>query len=196
MKLFFNTIIRVMRLTCILLFVSIGFAFASGSYAQGTYITMNLSDKTVAEVLETIENETEFNFYYNNKLINASRLVSVNVKNKHVYTVLEQMFRGYDVSYKVVDRDIILMASVTPGVKEQSQARVSVSGTVTDVSGEPIVGANVIEKGTTNGISTGIDGSFKLTVPEAAVLQISYIGYITQDVNVSQFLLTGGGANP
>jgi hypothetical protein len=154
---------------------------------------MNLSDKTVAEVLETIENETEFNFYYNNKLVNTSRLVSVNVKNKHVYAVLDQLFRGYEVSYKVVDKDIILMASANPATKEQTQNKVSISGTVTDIIGDPIIGANVIEKGTTNGISTDINGNFKLNVPEAAVLQVSYIGYITQEVNVSQFLLMGGG---
>jgi hypothetical protein len=160
---------------------------------------MNLSGKTVAEVLETIENETEFNFYYNSKLVNTSRLVSVNVKNKHVYTVLDQLFKGYEVSYKVMDRDIILTASVTPGTtgtKEKAQNRTSVSGTVTDASGDPIIGANIIEKGTTNGISTDADGHFSLNVSETAVLQISYIGYVSQEISVSRILLGGGWVNP
>jgi hypothetical protein len=157
---------------------------------------MHLSDKTVAEVLETIENETEFNFYYNSKLVNTSRMVSVNVENKHVYTVLEQLFRGYEVSYKVVDKDIILTASVNKGTtetKEKAQNRTSVSGTVTDVAGDPIIGANVIEKGTTNGISTDVDGNFNLNVSETAMLQVSYIGYISQEISVPQILCGGGG---
>jgi hypothetical protein len=157
---------------------------------------MNLSNRTVAEVLETIENETEFNLYYNSKIVNTSRLVSIKVENKHVYTVLEQLFRGYEVSYKVVDRDIILTSSVNPGTtgtKEKVQNRISVSGTVTDEAGDPIIGANVIEKGTTNGISTDADGSFSLGVSETAVLQVSYIGYISQEIDVPRIFEGGGG---
>ncbi|MDR3267740.1 MAG: SusC/RagA family TonB-linked outer membrane protein, partial [Tannerella sp.] len=182
-----------MKLICIFGLMSIGFAFAAEPYAQSKFITMNLSDKTVAEVLETIENETEFNFYYNSKLVDTNRLVSVSVKNKHVYDVLNQLFNGHDVAYKVVDRDIILTASErdgTPGTNGVMQNRISVSGIVTDVAGEPVIGANIVEKGTTNGTITNVDGAFTLSVSTQATLQISFIGYITQEISA----LSGGGS--
>ncbi|MDR1455842.1 MAG: SusC/RagA family TonB-linked outer membrane protein, partial [Tannerella sp.] len=148
---------------------------------------MNLSDRTVAEVLETIENETEFNFYYNSKLVNTNRLVSVHVNNKHVYAVLDQMFSGHGVYYKVVDKDIILTASAgagSNGTAAVTQNRISVSGTVTDAHGEPVIGANVVEKGTANGTITDANGAFTFTVSPGATLEIRYIGYTTKEVPI------------
>lgn len=182
-------ITRVMKLTCILFFLSIGLAFASDSYAQNTSLSIQMSDKTIAEVLETIENETEFNFFYNNKLVNTNRLVSVNVRNEDVFAVLDQMFSGLNVSYKVVDRDVILTPSSPESV---NQNRVLISGVVVDSSGEPVIGANVIEKGTTSGTITDIDGKFTFSVNPGATLEISYIGYIPQDIpigNNTQFTI-------
>ena len=182
-----STIIRVMRLTFVFLFVSIGFAFAADSYAQSTFISMNVSGRTVAEVLETIENETEFNFYYNSKLVDTNRRVSVRVKNKHVYAVLDQLFSGQDVAYKVMDKDIILTTTQrvgTSGVDGVSQNRVAVSGTVTDATGEPVPGANIVEKGTANGTITDIDGKFAFSVAPGATLEVSFIGYMKKEVPI------------
>ncbi|MDR1525826.1 MAG: SusC/RagA family TonB-linked outer membrane protein, partial [Tannerella sp.] len=193
MKIIFNTISRVMKLTCVFFIVSVGFAFATGSYAQNTVITMNLSDRSVAEVLETIESETEFNFYYNSKLVNTNRLVSVHVNNKHVYTVLEQLFSGHGVYYKVIDKDIILTTTSATGSNVVVQSRIGVSGTVTDANGEPVIGANVKERGTTNGTITDADGAFSFAVSPGATLEISYIGYVTKEVpigNNTQFSIT------
>ncbi|MDR2916856.1 MAG: STN domain-containing protein [Tannerella sp.] len=97
-----------MRLTCILLFLSASMMFASGSYAQNTFISLHMSGKTVAEVLETIEKKTDFHFFYNGKLVNTNRLVSVDVKDKDVFVVLDLLFKGQNVAYKVVDKDVIL----------------------------------------------------------------------------------------
>ncbi|MDR2041421.1 MAG: carboxypeptidase-like regulatory domain-containing protein [Tannerella sp.] len=154
---------------------------------------MNVSGKSIAEVLEMIENETEFNFYYNSKLVNTNRLVSVHVKNKHVYTVLDQLFSGHDVYYKVVDKDVILTATVGAG-EGITQNRIGISGTVVDAAGEPVIGANVVEKGQpANGTVTDVDGNFSLTVAANAVLQISFIGYTTQEISA---LSVGGGGIP
>ncbi|MDR3262496.1 MAG: SusC/RagA family TonB-linked outer membrane protein, partial [Tannerella sp.] len=174
---------RTMKLTCMLLFLSVSFAFATGSYAQNTVISMNLSNKTVAEVLETIESETEFNFYYNSKLVDTNRLVSVHVKKQDVFAVLGQLFNEQGVYYKVVDKDIIL----TAGISERdgvTQNRVTVSGVVSDETGEPIIGANVVEKGTTNGIITDVNGAFSFSVSPGAILEVSYIGYKTKETPI------------
>jgi TonB-linked SusC/RagA family outer membrane protein len=73
-------------------------------------------------------------------------------------------------------------------VSETMQAKRQVSGTVTDATGEPIVGANVSEKGALNGIATDADGKFSLTVGENAVLQVSYIGFILQEISVLEII--------
>lgn len=73
---------------------------------------------------------------------------------------------------------------LSPVVQEQQQS-ISVTGTVVDQNGEPLMGVNVIEKGTTNGTMTDMDGRFTLSVPGNATLQISYIGYTTEEVVVN-----------
>jgi TonB-linked SusC/RagA family outer membrane protein len=191
--------IRIAALTCALLYASVVFAFAGNSYAESVLITINLSDRTVAEVLETIENETEFNFYYNSKLVDTDRRVSVHVKNKHVYAVLDQLFSGHGVYYKVIDRDIILTVEQhgsSAGTAESdgiAQNRISISGTVTDAGGEPVIGANVVEKGTANGTVTNVEGAFAFSVSPGATLEISFIGYVTKAVpvgNNTSFFIT------
>lgn len=176
-----SKIIRIMKLTCILLFLSVGMIIASEAYAQNTFVSLDMSGKTVAEVLETIEQKTDFHFFYNGKLVNTNRLVSVNVKNKDVFAVLEQLFSGQNVAYRVFDKDIILTAT---GMNAVGQQKIVISGIVLDDIGEPVVGASIVEKGTTNGNTTDIDGRFTLQVSSGAVLQVSYIGYISQEMSV------------
>jgi len=77
-------ITKVMKIALVLLCLSINAAFAAGSYAQNTALTINMSEQTVANVLETIENQSDFNFFYNSKLVNVNRKVSVNATNKDV----------------------------------------------------------------------------------------------------------------
>ena len=95
-------ITKVMKIALVLLCLSINAAFAAGSYAQNTALTINMSEQTVANVLETIENQSDFNFFYNSKLVNVNRKVSVNATNKDVFAILDQLFKGTDVSYKVI----------------------------------------------------------------------------------------------
>ena len=101
-------ITKVMKIALVLLCLSINAAFAAGSYAQNTALTINMTEQTVANVLETIENQSDFNFFYNSKLVNVNRKVSVNATNKDVFAILDQLFKGTDVAYKVVDKDVIL----------------------------------------------------------------------------------------
>lgn len=176
-------IVRVMKLSCILFFLSVGLTFASSSYAQKVSLSLKLSDKALMEVLETIENKTEFHFFYNSKLIDMKRPVSIDVTNKDVFVVLDQLFEGQEVYYRVVDKDIIL--TTTPSDKApQAVDKKIITGTIVDEHGEPVIGANVVEKGTTNGVTTDIDGKFSLSVPDNATLQISYIGYMGQEIAV------------
>ena len=175
-------ITRTMKLTCLLLCLSISMALASQSYAQTTKLSVFGTEKTVAEVLEEIEQQTDFQFFYNNKIINVNRKVSINVQNEDVFVVLNRLFKESNVRYKVIDKDVIL---TTIDVAGSDQVGKKVSGKVTDHLGEPVIGVNVVEKGTTNGTTTDVNGSYSLMLSsDNAVLQFSYIGYTTRDIAV------------
>jgi len=169
-------ITKVMKIALVLLCLSINAAFAAGSYAQNTALTINMTEQTVANVLETIENQSDFNFFYNSKLVNVNRKVSVNATNKDVFAILDQLFKGTDVAYKVVDKDVILTK-----VANVPQAGNKVTGTISDAMG-PVTGASVIVKGTTNGTISDINGNYSLDVANGQTIQISFIGYTTQEI--------------
>ena len=155
-----------------------GFSFASHSYAQETVISLNIINQTVADVLDDIEAQTDFQFFYNSKLIDTNRRVSVDVQNVDVFVVLKQIFGNTNVTYKVVDKDVILTLA------SPDQGEHMVTGVVKDQNGELIIGANVVEKGTTNGTVTDVDGRFSINVAPGATLIISYIGYKSLEIEV------------
>lgn len=173
-----------MRLTAIMLFVCIGLAYASDSYSQSATLTLNVNNKTVQEVLDEIEKQSEFHFFYNNKQVNTNRVVSIKSNKKNVFNVLEQLFNGTDISYKVLEKSIILSPKEVLGEAIVQQSIKNIFGTITDTKGEPIIGANVLEKGSTNGTITDLDGKFQLSVPNNTSLVISYIGYQTKEILV------------
>ena len=107
---------------------------------------------------------------YDTKEIDLNRKVSVEAQNKTVADVLSSVFTQTDISYAMEGNNIMLMRKNT-SVTQQSNRRIT--GVVKDAIGEPIIGANIVEKGTTNGIITDINGNFSLMVSENAILQIS-----------------------
>lgn len=173
---------RAMKLTCLLLCLSVYSIWASSSYAQVTTLSLNISDKPIMDVLETIEQQTDFHFFYNSKLINMNRKVSVNANETNVFAVLKQLFNETNVIYKVVDKDVILTIRENDQTFQTKGKRIT--GMVTDLRGEPIIGANVVEKGTTNGTITDLSGNYSLDVSDGTVLQVSYIGYTSQEIKI------------
>lgn len=179
-----------MKLTGILLFASITFASAASSYGQTTLLSLNIDNQPVQIVLDQIEAQSEFHFFYNNKQLDTQRIVSISCEDDDIFTVLSSLFEGTDMTYKVLDRNIILTKQDKPAksVKEDAPVIIQdnpVSGTITDNSGETIIGAYVLEKGTSNGTFTDVDGKFSFTLknPEATLV-ISYMGYVEQEVVV------------
>lgn len=175
-----------MRLTAIMLFVCIGLAYASESYSQSATLSLNVNNKTVQDVLDEIEKQSDFHFFYNNKQVNTNRVVSIKSNKKNVFNVLEQLFNGTDISYKVLDKSIILSPKEVLSEAKVQQSIKNISGIITDTKGEPIIGANVVEIGSTNGTITDIDGKFNLSVPNKAILIISYIGYASKEIQVGE----------
>ena len=174
----FRKIPLVMRLSILFLCLSLSVAVANNSYAQTTSLSLDMSNSTIANVLEAVENQSEFSFIYDANVVNTNRKVSVNVANKNIFDILNKLFGDTDIAYTVVNHKIIL------NKKEAvlQQAGKKLSGVITDKSGEPIIGANIIQKGTTNGTITDADGKFDLVVPDECIISISYIGYNPQEI--------------
>lgn len=173
---------RTMKLSVFLSLCSLGVSYASGLYAQGVTVNIEAKNETVAEILKDIEAQSGYDFFYNNKLVNVNRRVSVSSKNENVFDVLNQVFDGTNVTYSVLDKKIVLSTKevdsrVTASSSQQSSQHV-VKGKVVDANGEPIIGATIVEVGTANGTVTDFDGNFTLNVSGTnAKLDISYIGY-------------------
>ncbi len=171
-----------MRVTLTLLLIGVFQVSAINSYSQQTRISMNFSDARISEVLNEIENQTNFYFLYNQDLINVNRKVSLSVDNQEVGAILDQLFMHTNVKYAIQDRQIILS---NIDENKLSSQQIDVSGSVQNIYGESLPGVTVVIRGTTIGTITDIDGYFVLKdVPNDAVLQFSFVGMKTQEVPV------------
>lgn len=145
-------------------------------YAQNVSITRQKAK--LVDIFEEVENQTKLSIAYSESTIDKNRQVSVDIKNKPVKQAMEEILRGIDVIFSIEGKQIF----IKPMPAIQQDDKKVVSGIVADELGEPIIGANVVEKGTTNGTVTDIDGRFTLQVSPNSVLQISYIGYMVNEV--------------
>ena len=174
---------RMMRNTLLALFVFAGTAFATESYSQTMKVTVVADNMSTGKVISEIEKQTDYLFVYNVNEVNLKRNVKVNAQNKSVAEVLNKVFEGTDIYYAMEGKNIMLMSKAKDG--EAVQQANKVTGIVKDANGEPVIGANVMVKGQSIGTITDIDGRFVLDAPKDAVLQITYIGYVSQEVKVS-----------
>lgn len=171
-----------MRLLIVFIMTSISLVQATNSYAQKAMVSLDVRNQTVKEVLDEIEDQSEFTFFFNNRHLDLQRRVSVSEKKSDIFKVLDRVFAGTNVSYSVLDKKIILSAER----EVLQQVGKKITGVVVDKNGEPVIGANVVVKGTTNGTITDVDGKYALEVSDGAVLQVSYIGYNPAEVKVGK----------
>ena len=174
-------IIQQIRLS-ILLFVPALLFPLSALRAQNVRVTIRENGAKMEQVISAIERQTRYLFGIGDE-VNTDLPVTVHAENEPLKKVLDEMFRGTDIVYTVEGTNILLTRRPAA---PQSRA-VSVTGRVTDASGQPIVGASVIVRGTTVGVSTDTEGRFVLEVPSPAAsqtLEVSYLGYETAAVPV------------
>lgn len=186
-----NKIPVAMRITLLLLCV---FAFqlhSEQTYSQQTKISLNMKNSSIEKILQTIEEKSEFYFLYNSKLINVDRKTNIRANEESIASILKRLFGSENVEYEVKGTQIILHPKEMNRIvselvmSHQQQQRKQITGRIIDIHGEPIIGANIIEKGTTNGTVTDINGNFTLATEEDAVLLISYIGYLDQEIKTA-----------
>ena len=140
---------RIMRLTTLLFFLAIMQVFSENSYAQATKLSLSKSNVSVKDILLEIEENSEFFFLYSNKLIDVDRKVSLDIKDKTVNQILDQLFKGENVSYVINNRQVILSPGNVSG--KAGPQKITVNGKVTEFSGTPLPGVTVVVKGTNPG---------------------------------------------
>lgn len=172
----------IMRLCLLFLICSVAQAFGSVTYSQSTTLTLKLNNVSIEEVLNRIEEQSEFHFLYNKDIVNVTKRVNISTDNKNVTEILNTLFKGEDITYIISDRQIVLNSKAGASISQQNN---KISGVVTDNTGSPIIGANIVEKGTTNGTITDVDGNFSLELGANSTLVVSYIGYIKKEIPVN-----------
>jgi len=180
-------IARRMKLTILFIMLIIGQALAIESYSQETRLSLTMENTTVKEVLFHIEKNSEFFFLYSNKLIDVDRRISLNLTNKKLNEILDEIFRDTDVKYAIKDRQVILSPGVVSKDVPQysTQQPSSLRGFVTDQSGTPLPGVSVVIKGTSIGTITDTNGNYSIqNIPIHAILQFSFVGMKTREVPV------------
>jgi len=178
-----NKLLTVTGLTVSIILLSITQLFADEGYAQTARINLDVSNKPIKEVLSEIQEQSEFYFMFNSKIVDVERKVDIHVKNELVSQVLTLLFSGTDITFTIVDRQIVLSSISKSSVPQPPTKKIT--GKVTDEKGVSIPGATVMVPGTTTGVTTDVNGQFTLVVPDdTKTLFVSCIGMESKTIEI------------
>lgn len=174
-------ILNVMKISTFLLSACAFSAFAAPTSSQNAKVNINGNGITIGEFIDQVEKQTDYLFVYSRNEVNTDETLDVGSGNKSVAQCLNEAFGESGVRYAFENDYIVLTKGASPVVQQGKK----ITGVVLDAYGEPVIGANVVVKGTTNGTITDFDGNYSIEgVPSNATLQVSYIGYLTKDIPV------------
>lgn len=175
-------ILQIMKLMILCLAMSV-FSAAGSVYSQKATFSMNYENISVGDILQDIENKSDFKFLYRVDLIDINRKVTLNSSDTSVEDLLGMIFPDNSASFRIFEDNLIAITSMPAG-----QQQLTVTGRVTDAStGEPLPSATIMILGTSTGVTTDIDGDFRLPVPgPEAVLVFSFVGYIPVETVVGE----------
>lgn len=177
-----SKIFRIMKLTTFFLIVGISIANAFNTYSQSTILSLEAENKSIRDIFNEIEKNTEFIFFYNDATLDVNKTVRIQAKEQTVEKILDQLFKGTDLTYSIDDRQIFIMEK---GEIIENATSIKVSGRIRDKNGEPMIGVNIQEVGTHNISVSDMDGNFSISVTvKPSLLRFSYIGYKTQEIKV------------
>lgn len=177
---------KVLGLFLCFLLLGIDYSFASyNNYSQFKTLSVSVNNSTLREVLKTIEKSSQFVFFYLDDAVNLERKVSIDSKNKKIEEILSELFEGTSCTYRISDRQIFISGKA-PASTEQQQNKRKITGRVTDVKGEPLIGVNVTVDGDANGSITNMDGLYEIFVTKkSVVLKFTYIGFKTSEIRTN-----------
>lgn len=185
-------ILKIMKITLCFLFFCILFSSAANSFSQN--FTLNLKSTSIKEVCREIEKKSDFIFVFSDNCEKTiGKKINVNLHSKNITQVLDAVLMDTGLAYRILEKQIVVYESkeivsaheaepaLATDVQQEAQKRIT--GKVVDAQGEPVIGVNIVETGTTNGTVTDVEGNFSLQVHENASLRISYIGYLDQSIS-------------
>lgn len=189
---------RTMKLSFVLLVFAL-LNVQANSFSQNTKIDLNVENENIQTVLEKIESESDFRFFYKSGVIDIHRTISISVKKKKLPDILDIIFKGRPVEYTFIDNQVVLKRTTDKDrnqlgllrkpqmvVPSKQNFQQSITGTITDAQGEPIPGVSVIEKGTSNGVAADFDGNYSIEVSNPdAILIFRSIGFAVQEIPIA-----------
>lgn len=168
---------RILRIAAVLL--------VAGSLSiQAQRVSFNNEQMTLKKAFEKIESVSNYKIAYNSSKLNINKRVTLNQKNKTVPQVMEELLRDTEYTFEVKGDQIVIVPKKLEKQDNNKVTKQKVTGIITDQNGEGVIGASVMVKGTSNGTITDTDGRYELNVPVGATLQVSYLGYLTQNIKV------------
>lgn len=171
--------ILLVKLSALFLIGSLDQVQAS-SRANEETITISVQQESLRKILREIRKQSDYNFIFQSEILNDVPEMSINVRNAQVNEVLDQLITKYDLEYEIEEKTIIIRKADPPTIEE-----IQISGRIVDSNtGEPIIGATVIIKGTSTGAVTDANGNFTLDVEEGQTIVISFLGYSRQEIVV------------
>ena len=151
-------------------------------------VTINLQNAKLGDVFTTITQQTGLKVAYSRPTVNPDKIISISVSNEELTNILDKLFKDGNISYKIEEKTVFLKEK--GDTIFSSKQAFQIKGNILDTKGESIIGASILEKGTTNGTITDIDGNFSLDVSSRqSILIISYIGYKTQEIAANKAYL-------
>ena len=181
----------IMRVFLLLISLGLCSVYANSTYSQAK-IDINVNKVSLEELIKEIQNNSEYIFFYKDGVLSEDKVVSMRLKDSELSAILNTAFLNTGLSYKIDGRQVIIhkkqiLEHGNSTFKEYTPQKFEAKGIVLDEAGLPLAGANILEKGTTNGTQTDFDGNFKLDLAAAkATLVVSYIGFSTKEVPVTE----------
>lgn len=184
-----QNLLRTMKLT--LLFLTVCFLQVSATvYSQNTKFTFNAKNQKVVDILQDIESQSEFRFFYQREQVDVERTVNLQANNQTIDQILTRLFASEGIDYYMREDHLILLKPVginasNYNILTDAQQQRMISGKVTDSRGQPLPGVTVVVKGTTQGTVTDANGEYTLAnLPAGATLSFSFVGMYPQEVVV------------
>ena len=176
-------LIITMKLSVFLMLVATFSAYSMDGHSQSAKVTLGANEIKVENLISTIEEQTNYLFVYNKNNVDLNQFVNVTGIDKPVSEILNEAFAGTDISYVMEGKNIVLTKNVN--LNNTKQNTINLKGVVTDLKNEPVIGAYVLEEGTSNGTTTDVDGKFIVEVNPQSNLVVSMIGYKDEIVPVN-----------
>ena len=193
---FFAKFFMVMKITVLLLLFAVGSTFAKSTYSQNTRLSLHLENVTLQQVFDEIQKKSEFIIFYKDNQVDVNHRSNVDLEDATVNQILDQALISTDLGYKIVDRQIVILAdkskegpSVVKSEINSAQQKKEITGIVKDSKGQLLPGVSIVIKGTTSGTVSDSEGKFQINVPsDAKILVFSFVGMSSQEIPIVNLL--------